>query len=66
MKTLQKRYQYFSKERKIWTEWFDFQGEQEPWQLKPSLRNEYRIIEKDSSNDSKTTNINGYQAGVKE
>ena len=42
----QKRYQYISKQGICWTEWFDYNGPQEPWQLKSSkLRNEYRTIE---------------------
>ena len=37
-----KRYEYWSMEGKVWSEWFDYDGEQFPWQLKNKLRNEYK------------------------
>lgn len=42
----QKRYQYISsKGEKKFTPWFDYDGEEEPWQLKAyNLKNEYREI----------------------
>lgn len=49
-RVIQKRYQYRSKKGIEWTEWFDYNGQQDPIQLKGSkgndLRNEYRTIEK--------------------
>ena len=43
----QKRYQYWSSEGLKWSEWFPYDGPQEPWQLKSSkLKNEYRINRK--------------------
>lgn len=39
---MQKRFEYWSREGKVWTEWFDYDGEQFPWQLKNKLKNEYR------------------------
>lgn len=39
---MQKRYEFWSREGKKWTEWFDYDGEQFPWQLKNKLKNEYR------------------------
>ena len=39
---MQKRYEYWTREGKKWTEWFEYDGEQFPWQLKNKLRNEYR------------------------
>lgn len=45
---IMKRYEYWGSENgkpvKKWTDWFDYDGEQEPWQLKGRLRNEYREI----------------------
>ena len=38
----QKRFQFFGRGGKQWTEWFNYDGEEMPWQLKPHLRNEYR------------------------
>ena len=38
----QKRYQFFGRNGIEWTEWYDYDGEEYPWQLKPRLRNEYR------------------------
>ena len=41
-----KRYQYWSREGKVvWTDWFPFIGEREPWQIKGKLKNEYRYEE---------------------
>lgn len=46
---VQKRFQYWSRDGKVWTEWFDYDGEQYPIQFKASsktreLLNEYRTI----------------------
>ena len=50
---IQKRYQYFSSTGVSWTEWKDYIADdskleylqkEEPYQLKPKLRNEYRIV----------------------
>ena len=38
----QKRYQYYSKDGIKWSSWFDYDGYEEPWQLKNKLKNEYR------------------------
>lgn len=40
----QKRYEFFGRDGKQWTEWFDYDGEEYPYQMKPRLRNEYRTI----------------------
>lgn len=40
----QKRYQMFTKNGIVWSEWFNWSGTEEKWQLKPKLRNEYRTI----------------------
>lgn len=49
----QKRYEYWGTENgkpiKKFIPWFDFDGPQEPWQLKPKLKNEYRIIENENN-----------------
>lgn len=37
-----KRYEYWTKEGKKWTPWFEYDGEKFPWQLKNKLKNEYR------------------------
>ena len=37
-----KRYEYWSSEGKKWSEWFYYDGEQFPWQLKNKLKNEYK------------------------
>ena len=39
---MQKRFEYWSKDGKTWSEWFDYDGEKYPWQLKNKLLNEYR------------------------
>lgn len=39
-----KRYQYFSKEGKVWTPWFNYNGPEELYQLDKKLKNEYRTI----------------------
>lgn len=39
---MQKRYEYWSRDGKVWSEWFDYDGEQFQWQLKNKLKNEYR------------------------
>ena len=49
----QKRFQYWGfkdgKAQKLWTEWFDYNGEEYPIQLKGhrgnNLKNEFRTIE---------------------
>jgi hypothetical protein len=45
----QKRYQYRTKDGVKWTSWFNFDGPEEPIQLKgfkgDHLKNEYRVIE---------------------
>lgn len=54
MKVKQKRFQFWGsangKPQKEWTEWFDFDGQEEPIQLKgykgDHLLNEYRTIER--------------------
>lgn len=49
---IQKRYQYISPKGLCWTEWSDYEEDdtklstlqkEESWQLKPKLKNEYRI-----------------------
>lgn len=50
----QKRFQYWGfkdgKAQKLWTEWFDYNGEEYPIQLKGhrgnNLKNEFRTIER--------------------
>lgn len=38
-----KRYEYYARTGKKWTEWFKWESEnREPWQLKNRLRNEYK------------------------
>ena len=39
---MEKRYEYWTREGKKWTEWFEYDGEKFPWQLKNKLKNEYR------------------------
>ena len=39
---MEKRYQYYSRNGIQWTPWFEYEGSQEPWQLKNKLKNEYR------------------------
>lgn len=39
---MQKRFEYWSSEGKKWTEWFVYDGEKFPWQMKNKLKNEYR------------------------
>lgn len=44
---IQKRYEYFSKDGKKWTSWFNTTLKDMPnekWQLAHKLLNEYRII----------------------
>ena len=41
----QKRYQYYSRNGIVWTEWFNSKAAvEEKWQLKGKLLNEYRTI----------------------
>ena len=44
----QKRYEYWSTENgkptKKWTEWFNYDGPEEPYQLDKKLKNEFRTI----------------------
>lgn len=37
-----KRYQYYSREGIVWTDWFKYEGEKYIWQLKNKLKNEYK------------------------
>lgn len=39
---MQKRYEYWSRDGKVWSEWFDYNGDKYLWQLKNKLKNEYR------------------------
>lgn len=39
---MEKRYEYFTRDGKKWTEWFQYSGEKYKWQLKGKLLNEYR------------------------
>ena len=50
---IQKKYEYFSKEGKKWTQWFNYREKDEDffdllndekWQLKNKLRNDFRIV----------------------
>lgn len=38
----QKRYQFFGAKGIEWTKWFPYKGDEEPWQLKNKLKNEYK------------------------
>ncbi len=40
----QKRFEYFSRNGKSWSEWFNYNGEKYKWQIKGKLKNEYRTI----------------------
>lgn len=45
----QKKYQYWTRDGKAWTDWFDYDGEEFPYQFEASsktrrLLNEYRNI----------------------
>ena len=40
----QKRYQMFTKNGIVWSDWFNWSGTEEKWQLKGKLLNEYRTI----------------------
>lgn len=48
MKVRQKRYQYYGKNGLEWSEWYDYNGQEDPIQIKgfkgQDLRNEYRTI----------------------
>lgn len=40
-----KRYEYFCKEGKKWTDWFRWDSDvRDQWQLKGKLRNEYKDV----------------------
>ena len=39
---MEKRFQYYSKEGIVWTNWFPWDGEKYKWQLKNKLKNDYR------------------------
>lgn len=39
-----KRFEYFGKNGKQWSNWFQYDGEEYEWQLKNKLRNEYKAI----------------------
>ena len=45
---IQKRFQYWGAENgkpiKLWSEWFPYNGPQEPQQLGKGLKNEYREV----------------------
>lgn len=41
---IQKRYQYYTQKGIKWSEWFDYKGPMEPYQLDKKLKNEYRNI----------------------
>lgn len=40
----QKRYQYYGPNGIQWTEWFNYEGPEEPRQMGNKLKNEYREI----------------------
>ena len=46
--SLQKRYEYWGTENgkpvKKWTDWSNWNGPKDPWQLDKKLRNEYREV----------------------
>jgi hypothetical protein len=44
MEVRQKRYEYFTRNGKAWSDWFNFDGKEEKWQTKGKLLNEYRTI----------------------
>lgn len=46
----QKRFQYYSSKGIQWTSWFNYDGPEEEWQLKPKLKNEYRTITYENNN----------------
>lgn len=40
-----KRYEYWTREGKVFTPWFEWKSEnRDPWQLKNRLRNEYKEV----------------------
>ena len=39
-----KRYQYYTKEGIKWSEWFPYNGPEEPYQLDKKLKNEYKTV----------------------
>lgn len=40
-----KRYEYWSREGKKWTDWFVWLSDnRDPWQLKNKLKNEYKEV----------------------
>lgn len=39
---MEKRFEYFTREGKAWSNWFPYSGEKYKWQLKNKLKNEYR------------------------
>lgn len=43
-KKLQKRYQYWGPQGLQWSDWFDWTGDKEPYQLDRRLKNEYREV----------------------
>lgn len=57
----QKRYQKFTRNGIEWTEWFNWNGPEEKWQLKGKLRNEYRTIPSPGG-----SSIDGEAAAAKE
>ncbi len=64
----QKRYQMFTKNGIVWSEWFNWSGLEEKWQLKGKLLNEYRTIfpsggsSTDEETDSKAGAIGAHTA----
>ena len=67
----QKRYQMFTKNGIVWSEWFNWSGLEEKWQLKGKLLNEYRTIfpsggsSTDEETDSKAGAIGAHTANGK-
>jgi len=39
---MEKRYEYWSRDGKSWTDWFPWDGEKYKYQLDKKLKNEYR------------------------
>ena len=40
-----KRFEYWSRDGKRFTDWFKYDGPMEKWQLKNQLKNEYKTVE---------------------
>lgn len=52
---IQKRYEYWTAKGKLWTDWFNYCDDngqletlrqEEQWQIKNKLRNEFRVVNK--------------------